>query len=159
KNAIARLQRKRDTTTPETRIAALVPRKYRMLDIIECETVAIELQRQLEVNNNLIKISMVFDVKGSGNLYDERSDETISPDLQELAAQETVVVDRDINVKKKTNPSGPEEAQSNTYIEKAVTSSNVEPSDTLTKGLNKGNIALVTPVVNREKIDHMTSIL
>ncbi|CAG8761187.1 9585_t:CDS:2, partial [Gigaspora margarita] len=184
-NAIARLWRKRDTTIPETRTAALVPRKHRTLDIIrkdsgkkmkkvqnkrskDGEIMALasttgltssnwmeimEHEIVYEVDDNLMKNFTVFNVEGSGNLCDKRSElknkqvikekalkdaqtiviervENLYIDSsQELAAQETVVVDQD----------------------EAVLSSNVEPSNTLTKGLNEGNIALVTPVVNREE--------
>ncbi|CAG8758874.1 14380_t:CDS:2, partial [Gigaspora rosea] len=43
------------------------------------------------------------------------------------------------------------EAQSNLLIEEAVISSNVEPSDILTKSSKERNIVPVAPVVNREE--------
>ncbi|CAG8790847.1 741_t:CDS:2, partial [Gigaspora margarita] len=89
------------------------------MEIMECEIAAIELQRQHEVDNNLMT---VFDVKGSENLCDKQLGGTILPDLQisELAAQETIVVDQDVNIERETTLSGLEEAQLNTYTKEAV---------------------------------------
>ncbi|RIB25760.1 hypothetical protein C2G38_2030797 [Gigaspora rosea] len=55
------------------------------MEIMEREAETIDLQRQHKVDDNLMKNSTVFDVEGSGNLCNDRSDqsgETISPNLQ-----------------------------------------------------------------------------
>ncbi|CAG8734360.1 23683_t:CDS:2 [Gigaspora margarita] len=51
------------------------------LEIMKGETAAENLQRELEVDITLAKNSTGFDMEGSGNLCDGRSDEMISPDL------------------------------------------------------------------------------
>ncbi|CAG8633272.1 16176_t:CDS:2, partial [Gigaspora rosea] len=94
-------------------------------------------------------------LENSQTTVKERVDNSYIDSSQELAIQETVVVDQNINMERKTTLSELEEAQSNLYNKKAVISGNVEPSDTLTKSLKEKNIAPVTPVVNREETTNL----
>ncbi|CAG8839775.1 18481_t:CDS:2, partial [Gigaspora margarita] len=141
-------------TMPEEKEAETTP------SLAISRAMAIELQRQHEVDDSLMKNSTVFDMEEFKELKNkqvireealEDAQTTVIERVENPYIDKTVVVDQDVNIERETTLSGPEEIQSNTYIEKAVTSSNVEPSDTLTKNLNEGNIALVTLVVNREE--------
>ncbi|CAG8830425.1 15493_t:CDS:1, partial [Gigaspora rosea] len=90
-------------------------------------------------------------LENAQTIVEERVENPYIDNSQELATQKTVVVDQDVNMERETTPSESEEAQSNLHIEKAVTSGNVKPSNTLTKNLKERNIVPVTPIMNREE--------
>ncbi|CAG8573621.1 4806_t:CDS:2 [Gigaspora margarita] len=147
------------------------------LEIIEGESVAKNLQRELEVDDTPAKNSTGFDMEGSGNLCDGRSCEVISPNLhtgvsninidaifnsnkklemmyptrKQNHGQETEVVEQNIQMDDVANLLETEKVHSSIYIERVKTFVNVEPSITLSLALNKGNIALVNLMANNRK--------